>query len=399
MLPPFATPMAVAQPARLAITPKIDGKMEAEEWDHLATVDGLESYLQWEPQRVHIAARVPAGQDLLVSLDLRGDGWLQGQDNLEIRVRETDSVPDVSMRLLNATSLNGPEWEDAAYYRASATVAASSTGEHWVVEMTLQDPGTRLFPDRPDSRIGARFDVFEPDEEEYESYLPRHMTMLNLGMERGLSMPPGLQWRSEFNHGRSVIPGEALRVRFAFNGNDDLGLRRIEMRAEGAAQNDTSSKGMPFRGFDRRNNSLVDYDTVVSPGARHGYRVVRATVVDEDGREAVIQSSFEITPLVSFDFVEPRIVASEDPQTVKLVTYIRSNTRRRVDGVFRVIAPEGWKINGGSNQSFLIYNPRGSKRQAFGLVVPGGFRGVAPVTLVADFAGQQAERTIWISVP
>src|SRR5208283_2501321 len=83
---PFVAPVVVKQTDRLALTPKLDGKIDPEEWDPFSSQGGLDTYFQWEPRKLHMAARVPVGQDLIVSLDLKGDGWLVGKDNVEVRV-------------------------------------------------------------------------------------------------------------------------------------------------------------------------------------------------------------------------------------------------------------------------------------------------------------------------
>ncbi|HZH99076.1 MAG TPA: hypothetical protein VEX38_08905 [Fimbriimonadaceae bacterium] len=397
---PFSNPITFSEPVRLALTPRLDGTIQPGEWDALSAEGGVESYLQWQPNKVHLGAKLPQGRDLLVSLDLKGDGWLQGRDNLEIRVSFQDGVAKVSQRLLDGTRREGPAWADAAAFTASTkTAAKADESGNWTVEITLQDPGSTLVAAPTGTGMTIRFDTVEPEASFEEAFLPRSTTPVRLAMERGAGLPAGLTWKPEFQ-GRTVTPGESTRIRLTFSGSEDMDLKRIEMRTEGLGLNSTSSQGYPFPAFDKKNRAFVDYETKVAADADLGYRILKATITDGNGRESHVFTSYEISPLVTFDFNEPRgLTASEEPQTVKFSTYIRSNTRRRVDGIFRVEAPEGWKVDTGSGKNFVIYNARGSKRQVFSLVVPGGFKGTAPIRLVADIAGAQAEQTVWIVVP
>src|SRR4051794_27770199 len=98
-MPPFAAAQAVAESNRIAVTPKINGKLDEEEWDPLASDAATKTFFQWEPGRLHAAAAVPNGEDMVVSIDARGNGWLIGSDNLEIRVGSKDGKTTFAARL------------------------------------------------------------------------------------------------------------------------------------------------------------------------------------------------------------------------------------------------------------------------------------------------------------
>jgi hypothetical protein len=394
----FVKAMAVPELSRLALSPKIDGKIEGEEWDPFSTADGVDSFFQWEPDKLHFAAaHVPTGQDLVISIDGHGDGWLVGKDNLEVRVHWNNNVPEVTERILDNTPVSGPMWVDAPNFKSSTTIAGSADDKGHTVELTITDPATGLLPERSEHTIGLRMDAIAESTAPGDPLYPRIVTPVRLTMARGNSLPSGLTWRPEVPQ-RSVVPGETSKIRLTFKGNDELNLKRVDMRTQGLAQNDTMSSGVPFPDFDKKGRAFVDYKTRVTSEAALGYRVMKATVTDSQGKSAVLETSFEIAPLVSFDFHEKNVATSTEPQLIKFVAYIRSHTSRRVDGVFRVQAPEGWKIKSGNEQSFLIYDSRGAKRQVFEIVVPGGYKGTAPIKLIADFAGQHTEETEYITV-
>lgn len=395
----FTSQMTVSEPARLALTPILDGKLQAEEWDPLVSMDGLDSYFQWEPGKLHFAGKLPTGKDLLASLDMKGDGWLVGNDNLELRIQWQDGTPQVAARLLDASGASGPAWVDAAHFRAATTLGASSDGSTWTVEATVQDPGVALFPEKPGQSVRVRFDAIDPENALAEPFLPRETAATTLVFERGMNLPMGLAWKPEMDV-RTVSPGNEAKIRLTFNSQSEQALKRIDMRTEGLVQDHTISTGSPFPGFDKKGRAYIDYKTQVSGEASLGYRVMRATLTDADDRASVLQTSFQVTPIVTFDFNRPRdLKASDEPQKAKFGVYIRSATKKSVNGLFRVVAPDGWKIEGGNDKMFKIYNPRGSKRQIFDVVIPGGFKGTAPLKLQAIFGGSTYEEMIWITVP
>src|SRR4051794_3660599 len=47
IIQPFIKQMIVAEPMRIALTPKIDGKIDPEEWDALTAIDTANTYFQW----------------------------------------------------------------------------------------------------------------------------------------------------------------------------------------------------------------------------------------------------------------------------------------------------------------------------------------------------------------
>jgi hypothetical protein len=394
----FVRPMTISQPMRLAMTPRIDGRIENEEWDPFNTVDGVDTYFQWEPNKIHIAAaHVPMGQDLVISIDGHGDGWLVGKDNVEVRVHWNNNNPEITERILDNTPVSGPVWVDAPNFKSTTLVAGSSDDKGRTVEMTITDPNTDVFPDQPDHTVSLRIDPIPETTPSADPLYPRVLVPTRVTYARGADLPAGLTWRPEVNK-RTVVPGENGRIRLGFNGNDDLGLKRIEMRTEGLGQNETISTGVPFPSFDKKGRAIVDYKTSITRDADMGYRVMRATVFDGSGKAATLETCYQISSIVSFDFHDKLVVGSSEPKIVKFSCLITSNTTNRVDGVFRVQAPEGWKIKSGNDRPFLIYDSRSSKRQVFEIQIPGGYKGTAPIRLIADFAGKHSEETEYIVV-
>lgn len=395
---PFSTAPSISEPERLAITPKIDGRIEPEEWDAFVATGGEETYFQWQPGRLHAAAKLPMGQSLVVSLDLKANGWLAGKDNLEIRVRWTGDRPEARVRLLDGTGASGPVWADASMYQEAISCSATAEGSFWTAELTLTDPGLGAFPERSGGKLGVRIDALPAAEADHEPYLPRAMAPVEVKLDRGTNVPGGLQWRPQVVS-RAVAPGSGIRIRMTFNGGSELNLRRAELRTEGLAREDTTLKALPFPSFDNKGRAFIDYNTEIPIHAEDGYRVLRTTLTDGQGQTAVLRTSYEIAPAVVFDLAAPgKLKSSDKEQRVRCSAYARNNTTRRVDGTLRVAAPEGWEVLSGDDKGFTIYNAYESVRRVFELKIPAGVKGAFPIKLQADLGGKGYTQTEWITI-
>ena len=397
--PEFTVPLVPSNEQRLAASPRLDGEIEPEEWDEFAASGDAQTWFQWEPGSLHAAAKLPVGQDLLVSLDLRGDGWLVGSDNLEIRVSWDGAAAKAALRRLDATHPEGPEWAEASELLPCLSLAARGDAAQWTVEFTLQDWGLDQLPAREGARLALRVDACSKNQGDYAPYLPRLVAPVRLVLSRVLFAPEGFRFRPEFR-GRSVVPGQSLRVRFTFEGSGEMGLTRAEMRTEGLGQEDATLQAEPFPGFDRKGRAFVDYPIRVSPNASTGYRIARCTLLRQQGDPIVCQTSYQIAPLVSLEAVLPKGLVSEQKAVqVRVPVYVRSNVLGRVDGVFDATLPQGWTSEAGLGKRFIIPNSRGSVRKVFDLTIPAGARGVYPIRLRAEFdRGKKVEQTVWVTV-
>lgn len=393
---PFSTAPTVESGVRLALSPKLDGAIVAEEWDPFEPTQPVSSYFQWEPGQLHIAAIFPTTKDLVVSLDLSGNGWLKGRDNIEVRVHWAAAGPEVSARFVDGTPVSGPVWAQDPALIAASKFAGSATDDRATIELTLFDPGTFSFPGLG-GKIGLRFDTFEP-ESKWEAYLPRALASVELGTERALGLPKDLRWKTDKND-RVVTPGSSTKIRLTFNGTDALGLGRISYRTEGLAREATESIGRPFPPFDNKSRAFVDYETAVSKEALPGYRILRAEITQKNGEAIVLQSSYFVAPILTFELEKPKkLLPMDEPRAVRIGVVLKSNSLRRLDGTFSVVPPNGFTVDKGNDKRFVIYNSMGSKRQVFDLNIPGGFKGTAPLILKGNVGGKLLEQTVWVRI-
>ena len=376
------------------MTPTLDGARTKEEWDSLTKVGQHSYFFQWEPRKLHFAGEASTGKSVVISIDGLANGWLVGRDNVEITV----TPKGAKVRILDALQVSGPVWVDFPGLGQTVQAVTRVSSDTWSFELTAGDPGWGILPRGPGTALGIRIDEVDPTLE-FAAYLPRTLSRTNCQFERAMNEPVGLKWKIDSN-GRTVTPGEDNRLRLNFNGTNDIGLKRIDIRSEGEAADTTESAAKPFPSFDNKRRAFVDYEPGVTAAATLGYRLLRANLVGQDGRSMTIQASYHIAPPISFEFEQPAVLETMDKsQDLRLGCIIRSNTSKRVQGKFNVVAPEGWVVTKGIGKTFVIITPRGAKRQVFEVTVPAGVRGTFPIQVSGELGTQHlVTETFWLTL-
>lgn len=394
--PSFTSPMPIQELVRMPLTPRLDGRISEEEWDRFSVVDGVQTYFQWQPGELHAAATLPVDQDFVASFDFSGDGWLVGKDNLEVRVSWNGGSPKVHTRILDATDAGGPRWVATPAFDTAALVGAASNGSMWTPEFTLDDAGHDLLPIDSADSFALRLNGVSATSGSTDPLVPRSLAKVKLGWERESGLPEALKWKPEFQ-ARSVVPGDSNRIRLTFSGSNELNLRRIEVRTEGLGRDYALGMQMPFPEFDGKGRAFVDYDTRIDDKAPLGYRLVRGTITDVNGRSGLVQGSYLVSPPVSFEMIPDKNLRSKpEEQKIRVGIYLKSHTSKRIDGVFLAEPPPGWTVLSGVGGSFLIYNSRGSSRKAIELRVPAGAKGSFPIAVSARIGLIEVKDTIWV---
>ncbi|HEY0867542.1 MAG TPA: hypothetical protein VGE01_09190 [Fimbriimonas sp.] len=389
--------LVVVEPIRLAVSPVLDGTLGEEEWDPFADGEQSKSFLQWEPGKIHVAGILPPLHDLVVSIDVKNDGWLKGKDNIEVRIRQEGDRAVLSSRLLDATGKEGPVWTELpSVVQASEAVAREGQGGVFY-EASIADAGLGLFSPERGQRFGVRYDAFPSDASDVAAFLPRAMSVITLATQRSAGMPNGLTPAVQDDF-QTVVPGENMRMRVTFRGSNTLQIRRLSLRSEGDVRDRTLSLSTPFMVFDNKGRAFFDYDTRVSVESPFGYRLMRASVLAGDGLEGLIQASYRIAPLVDFTLRTKSIKANEANQVARVTYRIRSNSVSRVVGGVAVDLPEGWRNLSGQDKGYLLYQKGQPIDRSIDVEIPGGTQGVFPIKLKSVLGDQVTDQTLWITV-
>lgn len=388
----MAAPMEIDHSYRLALTPKIDGQLAPEEWEPLGKLGGV--YFQWEPGSLYWAAQAKQGDRVVLSLDWNGDGWLVGDDNLEISASNEGGELKVSVRQLDGDHPSGPTWVRPEVLEESLQLAKSEQPNGW----TLEARYTPILGSEPstDKRLGVRLDTVPESEDITAAYLPRTMAFVTLTMDIGEGVPPGLEVKPEFKV-RSVPAGDRLKTSYFFESKTRLQFETLEFRCEGLGASSLASSSQPFPGFNGKNQARVPYESTVGPTAEPGYRILRTRLSDSLGRAAVIRSSFRITRLVDLDVNLPKTLElGPSPRPIKGSVTVLSQSLRRIDGTLSIEVPKGWSVTRGDGSRILIYHSRGTQRIGFELMPPPNASGVVPLTFRARIGEETAEKRVFL---
>ncbi len=392
----FGEPYAVKDPLRLALTPQLDGKIEETEWDALSDAGGNQTWLQWEPGVLYSAMKLPVGKEMVASLDLAGDGWLVGADNLEIRMKFDPSGLGVRARLLDATDRNGPKWTELSNVSGVVTAIGSTDGINWNAELKLLPVTLTMF--QLGDKIGVRFDAVNSTDEDPPAFTPRKTALVNLTQDRSSSLPSGMTWNPQFG-ARSVVPGEGIKIRLNFTNSGSAVLKTIAMATIGYGQDNVAASVQPFPPFDRKGRSFVDYQTLVPPGARLGWRILKAKMTLDNMPDAEVATSYLISSPIQFDINLPKSLEMQTgSQIIKGSVFLRSQSPKRLDGNFYLEAPEGWTVTNGGNSRFSIYHSRGSYRIGITLIAKQGAQGLIPLKFKAVVGDTISERTVYLPI-
>lgn len=357
---------------RIAMTPELDGIIETEEWDHLADVERLRTYLQWEPGTLYLGSNAPSGQEVVWSLDLAGDGWLRGNDNLEVRLIPGAEAVKVRVRRLVSVDAN-PVWVDDPVVEGLAKVAFKDEGGRWNGELALRELDFRAI--RKELNFGVRVDEGGTLPLSDEVKL-RDLVSLRLAMERSFGLPSGVSWAPEMPW-RTVVAGESVKLRMNFKREGDWSPTRVDMRTLGDAGQHTATHNLPFPNWDKKGRNLVDYNAQVTAGARKGYTLLLARIFGEGNEVVVVQSSYCISDPVSVEAVPFESVKDADGTTVlRGEVTVKSNSEQSLRGEVWYDVPEGWKVGRGQGAKMLIYHNRGSQRFPIVARVPAGTKGL-----------------------
>ncbi len=387
----FIRPFEPVNPVRLQLTPLLDGQLGKEEWDPI----GENLYLQWEPGKIHVAGELPKGKQIVVSLDLKGDGWLVGKDNYQLRLWSDESGARSSIEQLDATNRKGPQWIDRPDMNQAISAAAMDHDGNSFVEGTFRDIGLDIFPSSSRD-VWMRIDMPEL-EENLEPNDPRVCTKVKFDTERGLSLPSALKWAVQ-SKTRSVVEREGIKLRYNFEGGDMIGLKTISLRTEGPAEDYTNQMKLLFPSFDNKGRAFVDYTTSIDPEARTGYKIARAQLGFVDGPDGVVQASYRIAPMMEFSLGSAVMKAPDSSKPVSVRYIFQMYTRQNADGMIKVEAPEGWEVLKNGELNFKILGNQSADSRVMELKIPAGTTGTFPIRFTGTAKDQTVSQVCYLTL-
>jgi len=379
----FDSPITVAEPDRIMITPRMDGKVVEEDWDPFTAGNGCRTYLQWVPGAIYAAGTGPVGDDMVVSLDLGADGWLVGANNLEVRLTNQNGTPSFTVNQLNAANVSGPQWHPLPGFVLSSTVTATSNEGVVTYTLRLSDPGYGFLPIKP-TKIAARIDFVPSGQPASPPNAIRSLAALNLVQARSAVLPTDLKWKVEkTNKPFGPLDDATIKLDFTAAGKD--APTKMDIRAEGDVRDRMNESQVPFPPLDGKGNASVDYTSKLSPGSEIGFHVLKATITAADGTPGILEASFRLAPMIDVSIPKPVLPLSATDRSVPLNFNIESFTQRPMQGTVTVTVPAPFKqVNGSPVQKFTLFDPYGKQKQKLEIFVPANTTGTFPISFELD---------------
>jgi len=377
---------------RLALSPQIDGVMQPEEWEPLSTDGGLPAFFQWEPGKLHWAGTAPAGKAITLSLDLSGDGWLRGRDNLEIRVLIKEEGPTFTVRLLDA-STPAYAWINGSVPPGAIRFEVRPSGDQWTLEATLE-AGPEIA--KEGRTVGVRVETEDGASDPRTGTEMRLLANVSLNFDSHKLLPPGITWRPVIAN-RTIAVADPLRLSYTlqrqFDGPKPI---KYEFRAEGLAAEDMGTIQQPLAAFDDRNQNRFEVMSPIRPEARPGWRIVRAKLYDATGNAFVLRSSVRIAPLLDLSANAPTMVRPGSRWRGRIS--LQSNSLNRLEGMVRIDAPTGWTVHGGQDATFRIGGARGRAETRFDIEIPPTAMGEYYIIVTAVVGDREVRQPIAVLV-
>ena len=355
------------------------------------------TFMNWEPGKLYVAALVPPSSDMIVSLDGASNSFSVGEDNLEIRVTP-GAPPKVRARLLTAFAGAGPAWHESPAFLMSTT-AVSGTGPQGTtyIAVCIEDPGVNILPIHLKGQFGARVDVVPTTAPETDAVTTRAMAIVSLDDQRFSGLPSGIS-AVVGDHGRSIAPGDLTSIRWVLSGKEGAAIHSIDIAGEGPLNELVNSLHVPDPWFDQHSEIVVDYPTRLAREAVPGYDVIQARVTGNGWGSAVVEGSLRVIPPIDIVASAKTLRGSAKEITIGGQATLVSGVTEKVDGLFEIVPPTGWRVVPGSNRNFIITKRNATSIRGFRLIAPAGTRGTFRATIRVTALRSTFTQPYWITI-
>lgn len=395
-------PRYPADPQRLKRTPLIDGVLGDGEWDPFYTItDGPVKgtvYCNWDDNFLYLATRTEGAANVLFDLDLNGDGWLRGADNVEILIGSAANggTPAVSARLLDASnSKDTPVWNETAIDPKSIVVAEKLVNGTQILEIAIPKNTASLQP-RVGQNFGVRAEFLPPGPiTNFTSTAPFEPHLLldaTLAVARVTGVA-GINPRLTLSD-LKCIAGQKLFATLELTNQTDqtVPIRSVLWTGTGLSANAVNTlrevNVKPLAGLKKQK---LTYQTVLPANLSVGSYLLTVTVELDGGK--TIQSA------AAFTVVEPiQVQMSSEPQPLvvsgQTKLFVDVDVASAVPDHFRGdielnVVPAGWEIDGANKRSLYIDREDAHRVARYTLKVPSTTTtGDYPVETIVTWRGQ-----------
>ncbi len=361
-------PNVVANPQCIRATPTINGVLGDTGWTpfYSITTGPIQGavYCSWDSNYLYIAAQTNAPATLLIDVDASDDGWLRGDDNLELVVGPPTAAakPLVVARLLDAqSSQDSPVWVTTGMDVTQVQTAGSSTGSSQITEVAIPKAmGSLLLQEGV--QLGLRVD-FLPAEDPasyqptapYEPHLLLSTTLVNARTESVAGITPKLELSDT-----DCVDGQKLFGTLFLSNQlpKDIPLKTVSWSGLPASADPVDTivhvnvPDIPASGVLK-----LGYFTLLPEQLPTGTYTVNVVATLYDGRQVSASTTFNVVEPIHAQFIptpNPLIVVGNTKLTVglRITNFIPDHFR----GILQLTTiPAGWILNGLQQRSVAVY--------------------------------------------
>ena len=375
-------PRFTFDPQRLKRKPVIDGAIGDSEWDVLCTVNEGPAkgtvYVNWDDDFLYVGAKTDEPAWTVIDLDVNGDGWLHGTDNLELTIGPLTAAgpPVITARVLDATSgKDSPEWNPQKVDPKNIQIAGRVTGGGQVVELAIPK-GTLGLVLKADRSLGFRADFLPATATPtptppYEPHLQLEIKLV----EARITSAPGIAPRIDLADNK-VIPGQTLHATLELVAKTDeiTTVKSITWKGEGGAAEVLRMVRDPSAGTLTIKKPLkLKYSSTIPDSAAPGFYQITATAELEGGKAAIATTSFSVVePFALTLSTVPAPASATASNRLRVVVDIASAAPGYVRGGIELEVPAGWTIEGRPKKSFEAVREDSVTREQFFVSIPDG---------------------------
>lgn len=342
-------------------SPAPDGNIETGEWDTFFSSAALDTYANWDSNNLYVAMRSGDLARASISLDLKDDGWYQGDDNFEIAVGglAESQTPEVRARMYDPRAARGDRLSglsDIVIHGVTARTGGSDGSR--ILEIVVPSGALRGLVLRPGTKIGLRIAAQRKGGAWFPTEDPGAVFSCRLTDQR-YSAPDGLDVELKLSDTKVVV-GQKLAARLTFSnkGTVEVPASYFVVGGEGAAAKMLDSDRRVVDGAIRPGQRVrYTYRSIIPPQMDLGSWAVGAELRRaDDTRVAAALAAFEIVEPFEFNVIVGGGGLSTDPsQRGRITLKIFNNTDRAIFGRATVKAPVGWQVSHSSKpRHFLI---------------------------------------------
>ncbi len=376
-------PRFVTDPQRLRRSVQVDGALGEGEWDPFYTIgEGPIQgtiYCNWDDNFLYLAARTSQPSSVIFDVDMSGDGWLRGADNLELVIGGTTegAAPTVVARLLDAAnSKDTPVWNEKAIDVKSLQVAVKTVNGTQVVEVAIPKNTASLVL-RPGVNIGLRGEFLPPMSA--AAYVPTppfdpHLLLdASLVESRVVSMA-GVNPRLTLSDDKCIAGQTLFATLELLNQTDQaIPIRSLLWTGQGGSANAINTvREVTVPVLPALKTLRLKYRTPLPPTLPTGSYTLVVTGEMENGKQVQATSTFMVVePLQAQMASSPQPVAiiGQTKLTVSVDVLSAVPDHLRAD-VELTSVPAGWLLDGGKKRSLYIDREDGRRAMRYTLKLP-----------------------------